>query len=150
VTLGVEQALQALGVLVGLVVSIWTLRNLPARTRKRSTLKADIEIYRLLDESDSRRHEVKASIDAAIDRLYGPGTNRKIKDVSSFVVGVVMLAVFGAWAADLLKDGFRWWSIPTAFFALVGAVGIGAGFDEPAKQDAAKDEHGNEVAGEES
>ncbi|MGH9195860.1 MAG: hypothetical protein ACRD1T_08985 [Acidimicrobiia bacterium] len=133
---------QALAILAGVVISAYNLRNLPDRTRKRSTLKADIEIYHLLDKSDPQRESVKRSIDATLDRLYG-GRSRSFKDVEwSFVIGLCLTFVgFGAWTAYQVRDGFTWWAVATGFVALSVLLALPEAL-EPRTADGSDDDHG--------
>jgi hypothetical protein len=124
--------LKVLAVVVTAVVTaiaaIFKLRDVFGRAWKRSGLKADLEIYRLLEPSDPNLEVVKTSIDASIQRLYGPGTNRKVSDWTSLVVGCVFTVAFAAWTAYLLRDGFTWWAIPTVFFVIVGLTSFAQAF----------------------
>jgi hypothetical protein len=121
------EIVQAFGVLAALLISYLSLRNLPARVKRRSTLKSDIEVYNLLDKSDPKRAVVKASIDRSLDRLYGaraPSGNWKSWDWGAVIVWALMAVGFGYWTFYLVKDEFRWWAILTGFVALVGLFGV--------------------------
>jgi hypothetical protein len=130
------EIVQALAVLAGVAVSFYSLRNLPARTRKRSTLKADIEIYHLLDKSDPQREVVKRSIDASVNRMYGTGA-RNLRDVewTQIITGVVMVLGFGFWTAYLVKDGFTWWAIATGLGAFSGLMLIPEAFERQVERE---------------
>jgi hypothetical protein len=139
-TAPMDQLLPALAVIAGILGTLFTFRNLPERTRKRSTLKADIEIYGLLDPADPKREVVKASINSSIDRLYHPEKSRRVWDPTSLVIGIFMTVGFGLWTAYLLRDGFSWWAVFTVSFVPVGVVGFVQAFEPPASPSTKQEE----------
>ena len=123
-----ELAVKVLGIVVGGVISVVQIINrLP---KSRTSLKADLEILQLMDDSDPLYTLVKQDIDGRIREIYGGGDRSKRRsgiEWGGAVVSAIVLLSFAGWTAYLLKGGFSWSAIPAsliallAFFALVGA-----------------------------
>ena len=129
--------IQVFGILVGGAMSLYQIRHLlPA---SRATLKADLEILKLIDPSDPAFARVKAHIERAVDRNYPAGSQAEGAtriDWPLLVFFVVAATGLITWTVYLVRDGFNAWSLLTGTFALVSAFGILGAFisDEKARR----------------
>lgn len=131
-----DVALKAVGLVVTAVFSLYQARNILPGARSR--LKADLEILRLLDQRHPQYSAIKFSIDEALQRTYGAtaaGRRPQVRvyDWAMLVVGVLLSVGFSAWTVYLVRDGFSWWSLLTAFLSL-GGVGYILGALDPESQ----------------
>jgi len=127
-------AFKALGIIVGIIVSVYQLRNIIPRTR--STLKIDVEILKLLDPADPNYAILKSNIDENIRRTYRikQATRFKTFHVYSwgdFIGGILVSFGFAVLTLYISRGGFRWWSVLTGFIALGGIGGILNGLEKP-------------------
>lgn len=124
----VDNVLKVLGVLAGAATTAQQIRQF--RANSRSSVKADLDILRMLDKSDASYELVKQHVDALIKRVYAP---RKggfvVYNQEDFVIGLLLLPGFLVWTAYLLRNGFSWWALLTAFFAFAGFGSILNGLD---------------------
>jgi hypothetical protein len=128
-----DMLLKAAGIIIGVVVSFYQLRNIMPRSR--STLKIDLEILKLLEPSDPNYSILKAHIDKSIQQTYRLEqqqrfTNFHVYSWGDFIFGVIFAFVFSIGTLYLLKDGFTWWVVLTIFLALGGIGGILNGLEK--------------------
>ncbi|MBI1806505.1 MAG: hypothetical protein HYR76_05580 [Ignavibacteria bacterium] len=125
----IELVLKVLVGVAGIIVSLFQLRNL--KPISRSAIKTDLEMLKMLDESDPNHAMIKARFDETIRRVYSMdhSTGTKVHSWRDFIFGVTFLSVFSVWTILLLKNGFTPWSLLTGFFAVAGLGGIMNGFD---------------------
>ncbi len=127
-------ALKAIGIVFGLIVSIYQLRDIIPRTR--STIKIDLEILKLLDPSDPNYVALRSKIDENVRRTYRINQSRSFSFPSGeylvlFILGVFITLFFAALTLYLVKDGSTWWVLLTLYFMWKGIVVIGRAFDKP-------------------
>src|SRR5690242_9896530 len=123
----IEAIAKAVGIIIGIAAGGYQAYKLGVRGfQARAALKRDLEILKMLDESDPCRIVLKDHVDRVVKRLYAPSapsiwsnvSNWQPKDWPSFILGVVLFMVFAGWTAYLSVGGFSWWSLLTGFFAL--------------------------------
>jgi hypothetical protein len=132
---------RAVGALIGLggFIYQWILRD----PRWRSTLKADIELYNILDKDDPNREIIHHNISKVVRSRYldvkklgaeeelGAARPRfRVYNVSNLVLGIIFLGGFGYWTFALLADGWNWWALITGFFAFGGLGNLMIAFDK--------------------
>jgi hypothetical protein len=127
-------ASKAIGIIFGVILSIYQLREIISRTR--STIKIDLEILKLLDPSDPNYIAIKSKIDENIRRTYGIKQSRSSNFPSGeylviFILGVFLTLFFAALTFYLVKDGFTWWALLTLYFMWKGIVLLSRAFDRP-------------------
>ncbi len=128
-----ELMLKAAGLLIGAVSTVYQL--IQARPRLRSTLKADLEILKLVEADSEQYRLVKTYVDQTIRQVYGqeaqaraaPGL--RVYSWSTLVFGIVLAGGFTVWTFYLVRDGFSWWAVLTGFFALGGIGNIMSSLD---------------------
>jgi len=143
-----ELMVTAAGILAYLIASFLQWRRLRPSFTRRSTLKTDLEILRILKELDHPSTEnVRKHVDDAIANIYEsrPPNRLRVHDWSMFVTGFVLTAGFSAWTWYLVKDGFSGWSILTGFFAFTGIIWMAISLNESAVETSQGDESPNMV-----
>jgi hypothetical protein len=135
-TIKPEIVLQALGIVMGALLSAVQLRN--AMPRSRARLKADLEILNLLAPDDPNRAAVKTRVDSVIRVLYtqtetGSPARFKVYNWSALAFGVALTIVFVTWSIFIFRDGFSWWGLMTSFFAFAGFGEILNGLEQKQK-----------------
>lgn len=131
--------LDLIGKLVAAVVGalgvLYQFRQLRATTR--ASIKTDLDILTQLDKESESYQIVKANVDASIKQVYAIGRKGRfvIYSPGDLIFGSSFLIGFSAWTVYLCRNGFSWWAIATAFFALAGFGGVMNAFD-PKKQKA--------------
>ncbi len=124
-----EFIIKVIGFVLGSVISVIQIRN--RFPKSRATLKADLEILKLMKPGDPLSVLVKQGIDGRIHEIYGhddlEGGRVKIKWVGPILSALILLS-FAGWTAFIMRNGFSWLAIPTiaiavlSFFALIGSV----------------------------
>jgi hypothetical protein len=118
---------QTLGIVIGGGISFYQVRNLLPGSR--ATLKADLEILKLLEPQEANYKLVKAHIDASLQRIY-PLTNetggKPAKVIDKVLLGyfIVHTLIFVGWTLYILRNGFSGWGLVTTAFAIVGMLGF--------------------------
>ncbi|MFN8361347.1 MAG: hypothetical protein U0264_15650 [Candidatus Kapaibacterium sp.] len=108
----------------------YQFKNLKITTR--SSIKTDLEILKLLDESDNNYSLVKNNIEKSIHKVYNEhaGSTFKIHSPSDFILGVVMIIGFSVLSYYLANNGgYSYWVVITSILAFIGLGGIMNGFD---------------------
>jgi len=111
-------------------------------------LRDDLEILRLLKETEHPKHDVvRSRVSALIDEVYEepptakvPLKNlllnlkpRKARGGLMLALGLIALAGFSYWSWCVVRDGFSWWVIATGFGALTGFGWIMSAYEEKEK-----------------
>lgn len=120
--------------IVGLVVAVFTtvatvanIRNIHFVPRKRSTLRADLEIFKLLEPTDDNYQIVKTHIDSSIRSIYLSQERHTLRELftdinwSMLILGIVMTVGLGWYTAHLVDKGSLW-AILTGYFAFSGLL----------------------------
>ena len=120
----------------------------PLPKSPRSRLRDDLEILRLLKETDHPKHDVvRSRVSALIDEVYeqpptakAPLKNlllnlrpRKARGALMLALGLIALVGFSYWSWCVVRDGFSWWVIGTGFGALTGFGWIMSAYEEKEK-----------------
>jgi len=127
----IEILLKFIAGAVGLYTSANQLLNL--KPTFRSSIKADLEMLKMLEPSDPSYALIKQHIDTSIKQVYlvAQKPERKIYDIRGLIIGILLSAGFSYWTYDLAtRANFSWWSLLTGFFAL-GGLGVTLGALEP-------------------
>lgn len=134
-----ESLLICIALIASAIISRVIIRDRPIIPKSRATLRADLEILKLLESTDENYQIVKANVDSSIRSIYqirGKRTLRersRVYDRAGLIVGIIFLGGFGWWTIYLVMGG-SWWAILailTGFFTLVGLVSISNAFNEP-------------------
>lgn len=127
----IDFVLKALGLIAAIIVSLYQWRNVNVIPKRRSTLKTDLEILKMLKpeyhSEDPSYQTIKNNVDDAIVKIYSKRNWAKLKEVPGqpdFIISITILLVFSIWTVYLLKDGFTPWALVFGFFALAGLGGI--------------------------
>jgi hypothetical protein len=115
---------RAIPVLLATAGAIYKFKD--ARPRRRTNLKADLELLKAAREQRIDCAGFQASIEAELTRLYRSSEKREWGTVA---FGSVLALLFGVWTVYLVSDGFTWWAIGTGFFTFVGISLLTAGLD---------------------
>ena len=134
-----ELLLQASGIVVGAIISLYQISHLLPGSR--STLKADLEILKLLEPTDPNHHIVKAHVDSTIRSIYPASTRlggkagKKFEwKLFLFFVGYTIgLAALTLW---LIRTNHNGWAVVTGIFTLIGMLVVAGHFvdDEEKKK----------------
>jgi hypothetical protein len=116
--------IKAIGALVGAIVAYIQIRS--SRPISRSALRSDLEILRLVDPADPTYTVIKGSIDRRIKLLYAEP--RMDVRWAAVIFGSSISIGFSYATFYLVRDHFNWWSLLTAYFAMVGLSLISLGF----------------------
>jgi len=125
--------LQAIGLLTGVILSSLQLRNLVSKSR--STLKTDVEIFKMLKPEDPGYEHLKKHVTKSMENIYSLAEQRnfigiKVYSWDDFILGVVFLLIFPIATFYLYRYGYNVWALVTGFLALTGIGGIMNGLDE--------------------
>lgn len=126
-----DLVLKAIGIVIGAVGTFWQLRNVISKLR--STLKTDLEIFKMLQPADPNYDILKEHLTNSIRKIYLPEEGSRGFNVYSwpdFIFGVVFMLGFSIWTFYILKDGFNGWALLTAFFAIAGLGAFLKSMDE--------------------
>lgn len=136
--------LKAVGVLIGAVVALVSIRKVQPRLRPRNRLKADLEILNQLkalgppETDDTERYNsyydaVRKEIDTTLARVYHLPREKGIKvhDKFMLVLGIISFLGFSYWVWSVVKDGFSWWVIVPGFFVFFSIIWITMAFEKP-------------------
>lgn len=128
-----ELLLKTLGIIVGVVASLYKLRRIAPKSR--SVLRTDLEILKLLEPSDPNYPILKSHIDVKISNIYHHiplevSKRFKVYNWYTFIFGIIMFLGFSIWTVYLVKDGFSWWALLTGSFAFAGVGNILGAFTE--------------------
>lgn len=119
----------------------------PLPKSPRSRLRDDLEILRLLKETDHPKHDVvRSRVSLLIEEVYEQLPTAKVplknlvlnlrprKAVGGLMLalGVIALVGFSYWSWYVVRDGFSWWVIGTGFGALTGLGWIIGAYEEKA------------------
>ncbi|MDQ3801492.1 MAG: hypothetical protein M3384_18880, partial [Acidobacteriota bacterium] len=124
--------LQAVGLLTGVILSSLQLRNLVSKSR--STLKTDVEIFKMLKPEDPGYEHLKKHVAKSIENIYSSSERRnfigiKVYSWDDFILGVVFLLIFPIATFYLYRYGYNVWALVTGFLVLAGIGGILNGLD---------------------
>jgi hypothetical protein len=123
--LGSDTIFKAIPIVVGVVTAAVRFRD--ARPRRRSVLKADLEVLRAARLQKLDCEEFQAYVQTELSNLSKRTTRTQWPVV---VFGSVFSLVFGIWTAYLVKDGFSWWALATGFSAFVGLSIVMGGLED--------------------
>ena len=123
VGLNTDTILRTLPVLLATAGAIYKFKD--ARPRRRTNLKADLELLKAAREQRIACDDFQASIEAELARLYRSSAEREWPMVA---FGAVLALLFGIWTVYLVSDG-SWWAVGTGFFTFVGISLATAGLD---------------------
>lgn len=107
-----------LGPILGIAATIIPLFVKPSKAR----LRADLEILKLLSASDPNYQKVKIVVDDKIDELYKATKVNYIERIAYGLLGTMLMVGFGYWSYTLVVPEFKWWSVLTGYFSLIGAA----------------------------
>jgi hypothetical protein len=129
-----DNLLKVLAILAGAVASIHQIKQF--RANSRSSLKADLEILRMLDKAEPEHNLVKAHTTQLINQLYSPraGKRFKIYNLEDFLMGLFGAVGLTFWTAHILRNGFSFWALLTGVFALASFLVMLDGFDPKKKK----------------
>ncbi len=124
--------LEAIGISVGIIASLFQLRDVEFIPKRRSALKTDLEILKSLDKKDPSYQTIKKNVDYTIVKIYSPRKRRntarliELPGRLDFIFSFTFFLVFSTWTFYLyqLKDGFTPGELVTGFFAFAGLGGI--------------------------
>jgi len=119
-----DTILRTIPVLLATAGAIYKFKD--ARPRRRTNLKADLELLKVAREQQIECDGFQASIEAELSRLYRSSEKR---EWSTIAFGAILALLFGIWTVYLVTDGFTWWAIGTGFFTFVGISLATAGLD---------------------
>lgn len=119
-----EIVIKAIGALIGAIVAYTQIKS--THPISRATLKADLEILKLIDKSDSNYKLIKDNFDSRIRHLYGSRT--KYTSWPTVIFGALWASGFAYWTFYIVKDGFSWWSLLTGYLAIGGLGWVMMGF----------------------
>ena len=123
--------LLAVGLLASAIIARGALRDRPIISKSRATLRADLEILKLLESTDQNYQIIKANVDASILSIYGTRKKRlRVYDWYYLIIYIPFFCGFTWWTVYLANGGSSW-AVLTGFFAFVGLIGITKAFDEP-------------------
>ena len=135
------------GAFTGVIALLKRRSSEPLPKSPRSRLRDDLEILRLLKETDHPRHDVvRSRVSALIEEVYEqpPAVKVPLKNLllnlrprnerggRMLVLGLIALAGFSFWSWYVVRDGFSWWVIGTGFGALTGLGWIMSAYEEKA------------------
>jgi len=128
----IDNTLKVLAVLAGVATTVQQIRQF--RANSRASIKTDLEVLRMLDKSEAGYTLVKQHVDDLIKRVYTPrkrgfSNGLTIYNQEDFVLGIILLPGFVVWTIYLVRNGFSWWALLTAFFAFAGFGSILNGLD---------------------
>jgi len=130
-----ELMVTAAGILAYFIALFLQWGRLRPSFTRRSTLKTDLEILRILKELGHPSTEnVRKYVDDAIANIYvsrEPPKRLWVHDWTLFVTGFAFTLGFSAWTWYLVRDGFSGWAIVTGFFAFTGVIWIAVSLSEP-------------------
>lgn len=118
--------------IIGILGVIYQLRNL--KITFKSSIKTDLEILNMLEETDPNFAIVKKSVTESIKKRYSK-SNRSltIYSITDFILGIIFVFGFGYWTFYLSYESFSFWSLLTGQFAIAGLGGILSAFDKKEK-----------------
>jgi hypothetical protein len=131
-----ELLLTVIGLIAVAIVAIANFRKINIIPRPRATLRADLEILKLLEPNDENYQIVKATVDSSIRLIYQTLDRRtfrerfRVYDWFNLIFGIAVLGGLGWWTVNLINGG-SWWAILTGFFALIGLFNMVNAFTEP-------------------
>ncbi len=114
-------------------------KALPKALRKnpRSRLKDDLEILRMLKDTDHPKYDVvRNHINTLVEKVYEQPSKEegfKLKGPQEpvlFVMGIGALVGFSYWTWSLVRDDFSWWALGTGFGILLGIMWIVFSYEE--------------------
>ena len=119
---------QPITALVGAVLSALSTFGIfgNPRARGRAKLKLDLEIHKLMSESQAsweHMDKVKGEIEGLSQQIYASG-DWQVRGIY-IAIGIVFAGGFGWWTYDILvtdagEFSFSWWSVLTVYWTLVG------------------------------
>ena len=115
----VLNVLKAVGVLVGAIVALISIRKVEPALRPRSKLKADLEILQMLRpeiQEDEVVQQVKNHIETRIYNIYAP--QREV-NWWRLILATMFFLGFSFWTVFLVLDESLRLAIVSGFFALV-------------------------------
>jgi hypothetical protein len=128
VGLNADTILRTIPVLLATAGAIYKFKD--ARPRRRTNLKADLELLKAAREQQIDCGDFQSSIEKELARLYRSSGEREWYTVA---FGAVLALLFGSWTVYLVSDS-SWWAVGTGFFTFVGISLATAGLDaEPRK-----------------
>ena len=123
VGLNADTILRTIPVLLATAGAIYKFKD--ARPRRRTNLKADLELLKAAREQQIECDDFQASIEKELSRLYRLSGQREWYTVA---LGAVLALLFGIWTVYLVSDS-SWWAVGTGFFTFVGISLATAGLD---------------------
>jgi hypothetical protein len=123
VGLNADTILRTIPVLLATAGAVYKFKD--ARPRRRTNLKADLELLRAAREQRIECDDFRASIEKELSRLYRSSGQREWYTVA---FGSVLALLFGIWTVYLVSDG-SWWAVGTGFCTFVGISLATAGLD---------------------
>jgi hypothetical protein len=126
--------LTALGVIISLSILIYSVRSVNIIPRRRATLRADLEILKLLEPTSEENYQiVKAYVDSSIRSIYRDARSFKerfkVHNWLLFIMGVAVSIIAVPFTIRLLIDVSPWATLP-GYFAMAGLFYIMASFKE--------------------
>jgi hypothetical protein len=113
-----------IGIVAGLgsvVAAFLKFRDARPLQNKRSRLKTDIEILRMLKSTDPEYDTVKEHVAVAIQDIYKKRDEKegtfKVHNWEYFLLGLIATVGLTTWTVFLVKDVFSWWSLLTGVYA---------------------------------
>jgi hypothetical protein len=118
-----DNLVKVIGIVAAAVAVAYQISQFKANSR--SSIKADLEILKLLDASQPEYQRVKNHVDGLIRQFYPeqPTASKRgftVYNRGEFASGIVCLLLFPAWTAYLIQTGSPWWALLTAFSAFTG------------------------------
>lgn len=107
----------------GLIVFIIKVRSYFSDSRKRQSLKTDLEILNLSNNSNLQDVQIiRERVEQQIHSIFNKELRGK-NSFTDFLTGLILFIGFGLWSADLINTSipsFNPWCILTLFFSIMG------------------------------